>query len=148
MLALYQKNDLKEADMTKKILAIGNDPTLLDLLQQNLSDDSYEVATTQRTGYVLKDVLHREKPDFIIQDIMMPNLDGIGVCLQLRQWTQIPIMLLSTWGADDGMIRGLNLGSETYLTESFGVEELKTRIAETLKRSTATIDPLANTSLT
>jgi len=58
----------------------------------------------------------------------MPNLDGIGVCLQLRQWTQLPIMMLSTWGAEEGKVRGLNLGSNSYLTESFGIDELRTRI--------------------
>jgi two-component system KDP operon response regulator KdpE len=130
-----------------KILAISNESELPNLLQQNLNGDDYEVVTTQRTGYALKDTLYRERPDFIIQDIMMPDLDGIGVCLQLRQWTQVPIMLLSAWGTSDGMVRGLDLGSGTYLTEPFGVEELKTRINETMERNAALIDPLANTRL-
>jgi DNA-binding response OmpR family regulator len=68
---------------------------------------------------------------------MMPTLDGIGICLHLRQWTQVPIMMLSTWGTEDGMVRGLNLGSDSYLTEPFGTEELKKRINETMKRNSA-----------
>ena len=54
--------------------------------------------------------------------------------------------MLSTWGTTDGMVRGLNLGSESYLTEPFGIDELKVQIKNTLKRSTAiSIDPLFNT---
>ena len=117
-----------------KILAIGGDPALLERLEQGLSDD-YEVACTQATRTSLREVLYKELPDFIILDIMMPNLDGIEICLQLRQWTQVPTMMLSTWGAGDGMVRGLNLGSEGYLTDPFRIDELKKRINETLKRN-------------
>ena len=138
----------KEANMlTKtKILAIGSDPSLIKLLEEDLSDGDHKIASTQQTGIRLRDMLNTENPDFIILDIMMPNLDGIGICLQLRQWTQVPIMMLSTWGTTDGMVRGLNLGSESYLTEPFGIDELKVQIKNTLKRSTAiSIDPLFNT---
>ena len=117
-----------------KILAIGHDQELLRLLEQDLSDD-YEVASTRYTGISLKDMLDQEQPDFILLDIMMPSLDGIGTCLNLRQWTQLPIMMLSTWGTGDGMVRGLNLGSDSYLTEPFSIDELKARINETLKRN-------------
>jgi len=126
-----------------KILAIGSDPSLLSLLEQELSDDDYEVASTQHTGISLRDILYKELPDFIILDIMMPTLDGIEICLHLRQWTQVPIMMLSKWGTADGMVRGLNLSSDSYLTEPFGIEELKERINMTLKRN-ADAEPLTN----
>ena len=122
-----------------KILAVGNDPELLGLLQQELNNDGYEVVSTQDTGDGLRDELHEEDPDFIILDVIMPNLDGIGICLHLRQWTQTPIMMLSTWGTLDGMVRGLDLGAESYLTEPFGVDELKAQIQETLRRNAAAI---------
>ena len=120
-----------------KILAVGSDPELLGLLQQELNNDGYEVVSTQDTGAGLRDELHQENPDFIILDVMMPNLDGIGICLHLRQWTQVPIMMLSTWGTLDGTVRGLDLGAESYLTEPFGIDELRAQIQETLKRNTA-----------
>lgn len=128
-----------------KILAISGDPALARLLEQELNNGSYEVASTQHTGNNLKEVLFTEHPNFIILDIIMPNLDGIEICLTLRQWTQVPIMMLSTWDTGDGMVRGLDLGSESYLTEPFGISELKARINETLKRNAITrTDPLTN----
>ena len=128
-----------------KILVISRDPVLIDLLQQELSSDDYEVLNTHHTGIQLRNVLYTEQPGFIILDIVMPTLDGIGTCLQLRQWTHLPIMMLSTWDTSGGRVRGLNLCSDSYLTEPFGIDTLKKRIESTLMRSTTTIiDTLSN----
>jgi len=118
-----------------KILTITRDQPLVTLLQQQLNDGNYEIINTERRGIPLKDVVDAESPEFIILDIEMPSLDGIGICLQLRQWTQTPIMMLSTWDTGDSTVRGLNLGSESYLTEPFSIDTLKQRIEDTLKRS-------------
>jgi DNA-binding response OmpR family regulator len=128
-----------------KILTVSSDPVLVNFLQQNLADGDYEIINTRHTDIRLKDIISSEQPEFIILDIMMPTLDGIGICLQLRQWTQLPVMMLSTWGTGDGSVRGLNLGAENYLTEPFTADTLKMRIEETLKRNAATmIDPLSS----
>jgi len=127
-----------------KVLTISHDPVLVTLLQTEMNDGKYEIVNTERSGVQLRDVLAAEQPDFIVLDIVMPTLDGIGTCLQLRQWTQTPIMMLSTWSTGDGTLRGLNLGSDSYLTEPFGIDVLKARIEDTLKRATVTADPLYN----
>jgi DNA-binding response OmpR family regulator len=127
-----------------KVLAITRDSALMSFLQHGLDNKDYEIINTQHTGYQLKDVIEAEQPSFIILDILMPTLDGIGTCLKLRQWTQLPIMMLSTWGTAYGTVRGLDLCSECYLTEPFGPEVLKTRIVDTLQRSMAGFDPLSN----
>jgi len=129
-----------------KILTISTDPVLVKFLQQELNDGEYEIISTLHTGIRLKDVIDSEDPEFIVLDIMMPALDGIGACLQLRQWTNVPIMMLSTWGTGDNTVRGLNLGSDSYLTEPFGVDVLKKRIKDTLKRNAGAFDPLSNIS--
>ena len=121
----------------RKILSISRDPVLVSFLQRSLNGTEYEVVNTQHSGIYIKEVMEAEKPEFIILDIVMPMLDGIGTCLQIRQWTRTPIMMLSTWGADTGMVKGLNLGSDGYLSEQFGPDVLKKRIQETLKRKTA-----------
>jgi DNA-binding response OmpR family regulator len=120
-----------------KILTISRDQALVTLLQKELNDGNYEIICSEHTGIQLKDVVETEYPDFIILDIVMPSLDGIGTCLQLRQWTQTPIMMLSTWDTGNGMVRGLNLGRDSYLTDPFGIGVLKKRIDDTLKRATA-----------
>ncbi len=129
-----------------KILTISTDPVLVSFLQQGLNDGRYEIISTRHTGIHLEDIIENEDPELIILDIMMPTLDGIGICLQLRQWTLVPIVMLSTWGTGDNTVRGLNLGSDSYLTEPFGVDLLKSRIEETLKRNaTVMLDPFSNT---
>lgn len=71
-------------------------------------------------------------------------LDGIEVCLRIRQWSRIPIIMLTTWGAGEGKVRGLNLGADGYLTEPFGIDELTARIKEVLRRNLAYASLLAN----
>jgi DNA-binding response OmpR family regulator len=127
-----------------KILTITRDQSLVTSLQQELNDGNYEIVNTEHTGIPLKDVVEAENPEFIILDIVMPSLDGIGICLQLRQWTQTPIMMLSKWDTTEGMVRGLNLGAENYLTEPFSIDILKMRIEDTLKRTVVTADMLFN----
>ncbi|MDO8567725.1 MAG: response regulator, partial [Dehalococcoidales bacterium] len=85
----------------------------------------------------LRDILDRELPDIILLDIMMPGLDGVEICLRIRQWRLTPIMMLSCWGAGENQIRGLNLGAEGHLTEPFGIDELTSRIKRVLLRNYA-----------
>lgn len=117
-----------------KILAVSQDPALVHFLQHELNKDSYEVASTRSTNGRLQATLEIERPDFIIVDIVMPSCDGIGTALQLRQWTERPIIMLSTFGASQGRVRALNLGSDSYLSEPFGADVLEQRIAMALQR--------------
>ena len=125
-----------------KILTVTRDSSMVTLLQKELNHGNYEIVNTECSGVYLRDVIRAEAPDFIILDIIMPSLDGIGTCLQIRQWTQTPIMMLSTWDTEGNTVRGLNLGSDTYLTEPFTMDALRKKIEETLDRTTA-IDPFA-----
>ncbi len=115
-----------------KTLVISSDPLMLGFLQQNLSRDEYELTCTRHTEDELKALLDTEYPDLIILDIMMPSLDGLEVCLRIRRWSPAPIMMLSAWGAGEGNIRGLDLRSDSYLTEPFGIEETKAQIRSAL----------------
>jgi DNA-binding response OmpR family regulator len=118
-----------------KVLAVSRDPMLAEFLQEELEGSEYKIVHTHHTGVRLKGILEVEKPRFIILDIVMPSLDGIGMCLQLRQWTQAPVMMLSTWGTGRGTVRGLNLSANNYLSRPFGGDILKKRIKDTLKRN-------------
>jgi len=115
-----------------KILAVSEDQVLVNLLRHGFNSGRYEVVSTEESGIQLKNIIENEAPAFIVLDIVMPSLEGIRTCLQLRQWTQTPIMMLSAWETDDNMVRGLNLACDTYLTEPFDMPALKKRIEVTL----------------
>lgn len=129
-----------------KVLTISRDPVLVRLLQKNLDGEEYQVTSARQTGMELKAVLQNESPDIVVLDIMMPNLEGIEVCLRIRQWSLVPIIMLSTWGMEPGKVRGLNLSTDTYLTEPFGIEEVKMRIRETLQRTLAAMSFMPDVS--
>ncbi len=118
-----------------KILAVSQDPALVRFLRHELNADDYQVASARPADECLRETLEAERPDCIVVDIVMPSCDGIGTSLRLRQWTERPIMMLSTYGASQGRVRGLNLGSDTYLSEPFGADVLAWRIAATLNRA-------------
>ncbi len=129
----------------KKLLIVSKDAVLVNLLQAGLGGDGYEVISTRHIGSRLRDLIEAEAPDFIVQDIEMPTLDGIGTCLQVRQWTSTPILMLSTWDTGNGMVRGLNLCSDCYLTEPFTMDVLRGRIEETIRRNLQTAFPAGPT---
>ncbi|MFC1914546.1 response regulator transcription factor [Chloroflexota bacterium] len=123
-----------------KNLVVSNDPAMLGFLPQSLDECGYHVITTQHTDGQLKETLDRELPDIVILDIMMPGLDGIEVGLRIRKWSQVPILMLSTWGAGEDKVRGLDLISDTYLTEPFGIEGVRERVEQSLQRNAAAMN--------
>ena len=127
-----------------KILVISSDRVIIRFLQDNLNNGDYEVVSTQQTKEELKAVLDKEMPNLVVADIMMPNMDGIETCLRIRQWSQVPIMMLSAWGAGQDMIRGLDLSADGYLTEPFGIAELIARIRETFNVNSRAVNSLPN----
>ena len=112
----------------KKILIVGSDPRLLGFLGVHLSGMGHQVTSTDSRGEELKAVLESEPAELIILDILMPWMDGIELCLQIRQWCSVPIIMLSTWGARKDTVRGLDLSAESYLTEPFDAAGLMARI--------------------
>lgn len=119
----------------KKILVVSNEAELLGFLQHNLPEGGYKVTSVADTAADLKEIVNHFLPDLIILDILMPWLDGIEVCLRIRQWCQAPVIMLSTWDAGKDAVRGLDLSSDNYLTEPFGVTDLMGQIKDTLCRN-------------
>lgn len=119
----------------KKILIVTGEPELLGLLERNLPQEDYKVTSIGDIGDDLKEVVDRFLPDLIILDVLMPWLDGVEVCLRLRQWCQVPVIMLSTWEAEKDTVRSLELSSDNYLTEPYGVADLMAQIEDTLCRN-------------
>ena len=118
--------------MKRRLLILSDDPVLQGFFHRNFREECYPVMATPGTDEALNTLLGRVQPDLVILDIGMPRLDGIEVCLRIRQWSEVPVMMLSTWGAASGKVKGLDLSSDSYLTEPFGVVKLKTQIDEAL----------------
>jgi len=117
------------------ILVVGNDQQVLRTLNLILEVEGYDVSMASEGSPVLT-LVEEHSPDLVIVDIVMPQMDGIEMCLYIRQWSPVPIIMLSTWGAGKDKFRGLDLDSDCYLTEPFGVAELMAWIEKSLHRNT------------
>jgi two-component system KDP operon response regulator KdpE len=82
--------------------------------------------------------IEMELPDLVILDIMMPKMDGFEVCRRLREWSQIPTIMLSARGDETDKVKCLDLGADDYLTKPFGTRELLARVRAVLRRTEAT----------
>lgn len=112
------------------ILAVDDEPALTDLLQHHLRHAGYEVATAAN-GWEAIDSVRRNRPDIILLDLMLPDLDGFGVCEILRRdprTATIPVIIVSAWNSPDSRNLGLELGALDYITKPFSPKELVERV--------------------
>ncbi len=116
------------------ILTADDDPQILRLVTRNLELDGYEVIAVS-DGQAALEQIEAHTPDLVLLDIMMPRMDGFTVTQRVREFSSVPIMLLTARGQDQDKIRGLDLGADDYLTKPFSVEELLARVRAVLRRS-------------
>lgn len=116
------------------ILAADDDPQILRLVARNLQLEGYEVVTAI-DGQEALEHLEAQQFDLAILDIMMPKLDGFTVCARVREFSSVPIIMVTARGQDQDKIHGLDLGADDYLTKPFSVEELLARVRSVLRRS-------------
>ena len=86
------------------------------------------------TGRAALEAVERDKPDLIVLDLGLPDIDGVEVCRQVRQTVSVPILVLSARGAEGDKVSALDAGADDYVTKPFGAEELLARIRATLRR--------------
>ncbi|MCD6453261.1 MAG: response regulator transcription factor [Dehalococcoidales bacterium] len=119
--------------MTKNILIVEDDTTLLDVLNYNLTKEGYRVVTAT-DGVRAVEAARQRKPDLIVLDIMLPELSGFEVCRILRQEMTVPILMLTAKTEEIDRVVGLELGADDYLTKPFSLRELLARIRAMLRR--------------
>ena len=128
--------------MRKKILIIEDEENLVKGLKLNLADEGYEVDWASNGSEGLRKAL-KEKPDLIILDIMLPEMDGLEVCRELRQKNiGIPILMLTAKGEEIDKVVGLEIGADDYITKPFSVRELLARIKAHLRRADRKVNTL------
>ncbi len=119
-----------------RILVVDDEPSILKFLRANLESKGYEVLTVLDGAEALQ-IIEMELPDVVILDIMMPKMDGFEVCRRLREWSQIPIIMLSARGDESDKVKCLDLGADDYTTKPFGASELIARVRAVLRRTEA-----------
>ena len=122
--------------MPARILIVDDEPNILGTLAPLLRTRGYEVLTAMN-GRTAVESAERDKPDLIVLDLGLPDMDGVDVCRQLRESMQVPIIVLSARGAEGDKVRALDVGADDYMTKPFGAEELLARIRVALRRSDA-----------
>jgi DNA-binding response OmpR family regulator len=121
----------------RKILVVDDEAVLVETIAYNLEQAGYQVFTACDGSSALQ-AANRESPDLIILDIMLPEMDGIEVCRQLRRESKTsttPIMMLTAKGDEIDKVVGLEVGADDYVTKPFGRRELLARVRALLRRS-------------
>jgi two-component system KDP operon response regulator KdpE len=117
-----------------KVLVCDDEQQILRALRVILRDAGYE-ALPASTGEEALDLSAVERPDAAIVDLVLPDIDGIEVCRRLREWTEIPLIVLSAVGDEDAKVRALAAGADDYVTKPFGPRELIARLQANLRRA-------------
>src|SRR5438105_8309758 len=116
------------------ILTADDDPQLLRLVTRNLQLEGYEVIPVSDGQQALAHI-EEHVPDLVLLDVMMPKMDGFTTCQRVREFSSVPIIIVTARGQDQDKVRGLDLGADDYLTKPFSVEELAARVRAVLRRT-------------
>ena len=128
-----------------RILVVDDEPKFSHIIRINLEARGYKVYLANN-GLMAIDVAALEDPDLIILDVRMPKMDGFEACRRIRQFSLVPIIMLTAMAEDVDKIKGLDLGADDYITKPFSIEELLARVRSAMRRvdfaSQSTVTPL------
>lgn len=119
--------------MAYKLLVVDDESNIVDILKFNLEKEGFEVFTAEN-GKIGYEVFKKEKPDLMLLDIMMPELDGFGLCKMIREESSVPIIMLTARAEEVDKVLGLEFGADDYITKPFSVRELVARVKANLRR--------------
>lgn len=129
--------------MKQRILIAEDEADIRNILKLYLESEGFEVVQAQDGDQALR-MAQQEMPDLILLDVMMPNIDGFAVTQALRQYSQVPILILSARSQDADKILGLNLGADDYIAKPFNALEVVARVRAHLRRGQQTVSPVIN----
>jgi DNA-binding response OmpR family regulator len=137
-----------ETSPAHQVLVVDDDPTVSDVVGRYLERAGYR-AVIARDGPQALAEFHRDRPDLVVLDLMLPGIDGLEVCRRLRQHAQaVPVIMLSALGEEADRVLGLQLGADDYVTKPFSPQELVLRVRSVLRRvSAATAAPVGPSEL-
>ena len=123
--------------MSPKILIVDDEPRYVRLMEANLLTEGYQVIPAYN-GQEALNIVTNQKPDLIILDVMMPVLDGFTVCERIREFSSLPIIMVTAKGEERDRVRGLDLGADDYIVKPFSATELLARVRAVLRRAQKT----------
>ena len=124
--------------MQTTILIVDDEPAVTDLLEYNLKKAGYAVLTAS-DGHQALQMARDSLPDMILLDVMIPEMDGLDVCRELRKTHKTPVIMITARGEEVDRVVGLELGADDYICKPFSVRELMARIKAVLRRSQAEV---------
>jgi len=127
-----------------KILVVDDEELLVKGIRFNLQNDGFEVISGSN-GLEALELAKSEKPDLVILDIMMPEMDGLTACAKIREFSNVPIILLTAKAQDIDKLMGFEQGADDYLTKPFNILELKARVRALLRRANTAQDTKSGT---
>jgi DNA-binding response OmpR family regulator len=120
--------------MTERILAVDDEPRFVRLVEANLVSAGFEVITAAN-GKEAIDKVVEQSPDLVLLDVMMPEVDGFQVVDRIREFSTVPIIMLTAKGEEADRVEGLNRGADDYVVKPFSANELLARVRAVLRRA-------------
>ena len=117
-----------------KILVVDDEALLVKGIRFNLQNEGYQVVTGS-DGLEAITLVRDEQPDLVVLDVMMPHMDGMTACAKIREFSDVPIILLTAKVEDMDKLMGFEHGADDYMTKPFNILELKARIRALLRRA-------------
>jgi DNA-binding response OmpR family regulator len=119
--------------MSAHILIVDDEPRYLRLMEANLITEGFQVIKATN-GQEAVDIVASQQPDLVLLDIMMPILDGFDACERIREFSSVPIIMVTARGEENARVRGLDLGADDYIVKPFSATELLARVRAVLRR--------------
>ena len=120
--------------MSPRILIVDDEPRYVRLMEANLITEGYQVLKAY-DGQQAVDTVVQEQPDLVLLDVMMPVLDGFTACTRIREFSSVPIIMVTAKGEEQDRVRGLDLGADDYIVKPFSATELLARVRAVLRRA-------------
>ena len=119
--------------MAKSIVVVDDEKPIADILEFNLTKEGYDVHVAYN-GQDAVDMIYNVEPDIVLLDIMLPGMDGMEVCREVRKKYNMPIIMLTAKDSEIDKVLGLELGADDYVTKPFSTRELIARVKANLRR--------------
>lgn len=118
----------------KRILVVDDEPRMIGFIRMNLELENFQVIEAH-SGLEALEMIRTQLPDLVLLDVMMPKLDGYETLRMLREFSTIPVIMLTAKGEEEDIVHGLELGADDYIPKPFSPRELSSRVRAVLRRS-------------